>query len=157
MFGSAINREIVALVALTGAWVSIGLAQSADSTPTGGSELLTNLSPVTNAMLLEPPAEDWLLWRQSYDSHGFSSLDQITSENAAELELAWKIPLAPGPNMATPLVHDGVMFLASTEDTVSGPGRQNRYRTVAICAYSHNTIGSWRWYPAGESWPRAIR
>ena len=118
MFGSTIKRKIFALVALTGAWVSIGFAQSADSTPTGGSELLTSLSPVTNAMLLEPPAEDWLLWRQSYDSHGFSSLDQITSENAAELELAWKIPLAPGPNMATPLVHDGVMFLASTEDIV---------------------------------------
>ena len=118
MFDSTTKRVFIALVASSSVLALYYFTQSTDPTRTVGSELLANLSPVTNDMLQEPPAEDWLLWRQSYNSHGFSSLDQITSGNVARLQFVWQTSLAPGPNMATPLVHDGVMFLASTEDTV---------------------------------------
>jgi alcohol dehydrogenase (cytochrome c) len=44
--------------------------------------LLNNLNPVTNAMLTKPPDEDWLLWRRTYSSHGFSPLRQFNNRNA---------------------------------------------------------------------------
>jgi len=79
---------------------------------------LANLSVITDAHLTNPPAEDWLIWRGTYDAHGFSPLQQIDRSNVDQLRETWRAELQQGPNMATPLVHDGVMFLASTQDTV---------------------------------------
>lgn len=79
---------------------------------------LNSLTPVTDAMLENPPAQDWLMWRRTYDAHGFSPLDQINKDNVSGLQEAFRVSLEPGSNMATPLVHDGVMFLLSTGDTV---------------------------------------
>lgn len=31
--------------------------------------------PVTEAMLLEPPPGDWLMWRRTYNHWGYSPLD----------------------------------------------------------------------------------
>ena len=47
------------------------------------------LTPVTDALLRQPPAADWLNWRRTLDSHGYS-----------------------------PLVHDAVMFLVSPQNVV---------------------------------------
>ncbi len=88
------------------------LAQTSDA------ELLQSLSFVSSSMLEDPPAQDWLLWRRTYDSQGFSPLSQVNKENVGRLVQAWKTDISPGPNMATPLVHDGVMFLADTRDTI---------------------------------------
>ncbi len=79
---------------------------------------LSSLTPVTDAMLVNPPANDWLMWRRTFDAHGFSTLDQINKDNVSGLQEAYRVALEPGSNMATPLVHDGVMFLLSTLDTV---------------------------------------
>src|ERR1700691_1829690 len=35
------------------------------------------LTPVTDAMLRDPPASDWLMWRRTYNGWGYSPLDQI--------------------------------------------------------------------------------
>ena len=98
------------------AWIvtAPALAQSDGGNP----ELLADLRPVTAEMLANPSAGDWLIWRKTYDSHGFSPLDQIDTENVDQLAEAWRIPLGQGSSMATPLVHDGVMFLADTNDAV---------------------------------------
>jgi len=88
------------------------IAQSPDPT----SELLQNYTSVSNDMLASPAENDWLMWRRTYDVSGHSSLDQISSENVNNLELAWSIPLGQGGNMTTPLVHDGVMFIADTNN-----------------------------------------
>jgi alcohol dehydrogenase (cytochrome c) len=77
-----------------------------------------SLSSVTDAMLQSPPAQDWLSWRRTLDGQGFSPLDQISRNNVGRLRLAWSYNLAPGPNAATPLVHDGVMFVYSNRDQV---------------------------------------
>ena len=82
------------------------------------SNRLADLSAVTDAKLANPPAEDWLIWRRTYDAQGFSPLEEIDKSNVSQLGEAWRTELQEGPNMATPLVHDGVMFLASTQDTV---------------------------------------
>jgi alcohol dehydrogenase (cytochrome c) len=76
------------------------------------------LSSVTDAMLQNPPDGDWLTWRRTLDGQGFSPLTQINKANVSGLRLAWSYNLAPGPNAATPLVHDGVIFVYSSRDQV---------------------------------------
>ena len=80
--------------------------------------VLQKLTPVTDAMLNDPPAQDWLLWQSSYDNQGFSSLDQINRESVNELKLNWRMPLQVGENNPGPLVHDGIMFFFTFPDTV---------------------------------------
>ncbi|MDP2380862.1 MAG: PQQ-binding-like beta-propeller repeat protein, partial [Pseudohongiella sp.] len=82
------------------------------------SPLLQAMTPVTDAMLRSPPAEDWLNWRRTYDTYGFSPLDQINTANVSNMAEAWRVPLEPGSNTPTPLVHDGVMFMLATNDTL---------------------------------------
>ena len=74
---------------------------------------LDALTPVTAAMLRSPPDKDWLIWRRTYQSDGFSPLTQIDKANAGRLEPAWSWVLPASQNEMTPLVHDGVMFLES--------------------------------------------
>lgn len=76
------------------------------------------LTPVTDEMLRNPPPGDWLTWRRTVDGHGFSPLTQITDANVSELQLVWSHTLSPGPNPSTPLVHDGVLFVASAGSTI---------------------------------------
>ena len=67
--------------------------------------------PVTDQMLRDPPAADWLNWRRSQDGQGYSPLEQITRRNVGKLRLAWSLTMREGSNQLTPLVHDGVMFV----------------------------------------------
>ena len=67
--------------------------------------------PVTEAMLRSPVAGDWLNWRRTDNAWGYSPLDQIKRENVARLQLAWSWAMEEGAQEATPLVHDGVMYL----------------------------------------------
>ena len=83
----------------------------------GGREA-TGLTAVTDALLRRPPAADWLTWRRTLDSHGYSPLDQITRDNVGELRLAWVLSMRDGTNQTTPVVHDGVMFLANPGNVV---------------------------------------
>jgi alcohol dehydrogenase (cytochrome c) len=79
---------------------------------------LDTIAPVTEALIADPPAEAWLTWRRDYRATGFSPLAQIDATNVGQLRLAWSLTLPPGPNEATPLVHDGVMFVHSFGDHV---------------------------------------
>ncbi len=79
---------------------------------------LDKITPVTDAILSNPPAGDWLTWRRTYDDQGFSPLKQIDRGNVADLRVAWTWSLPPGPNESTPLVHDGVIFIHSFGDKV---------------------------------------
>ena len=77
-----------------------------------------NYVPVTDAMLQDPPAEDWLNWRRTLDGQGHSPLDQITPDNVGDLRLVWSWALRTGPQQTTPLVHDGVLFVANPGEIV---------------------------------------
>jgi alcohol dehydrogenase (cytochrome c) len=79
---------------------------------------LANFTPVTADELENPPASEWLIWRGSYNDHGFSPLAQINKSNVADLRVKWAWSLPPGPNEATPLEHDGVLFVDSYGDRV---------------------------------------
>ena len=87
------------------------------SWPTTGDPL-KHFAAVTDEMLSAPPAADWLAWRRTRDGQGFSPLNEITSANVSGLKLVWSHTLAPGPNLTTPLVHDGVLFAASTGNNI---------------------------------------
>jgi alcohol dehydrogenase (cytochrome c) len=79
---------------------------------------LQGLTPVTDAMLQHPGDQDWLTWRRAFDDSGFSPLHDITRRNVGSLRLAWSLALPAGPNEATPLVHDGVIFVHGYNDHV---------------------------------------
>jgi alcohol dehydrogenase (cytochrome c) len=75
--------------------------------------------PVTDAMLQKPDPADWLMWRRTLDGWGYSPLDQINRGNVAKLQMVWKRDMTTGgSNEATPLVHDGVMYLPNTGDKI---------------------------------------
>ena len=75
--------------------------------------------PVTDAMLQDPDPADWLMWRRTLDSWGYSPLDQINRENVGELRMVWSRALsAPGRQQGTPLVYDGVMYMPNPSDVI---------------------------------------
>ena len=75
--------------------------------------------PVTDEMLLKPDPADWLMWRRTLDSWGYSPLDQINRSNVARLKMVWTRGMGPGTiQEATPLVYRGVMYLPSPSDLI---------------------------------------
>ena len=99
---------------LIAAVVAGGVVISAQTTP---SPTRPPLRPVTDEMLLKPDPADWLMFRRTLDSHGFSPLNQINRNNVGRMKMMWTRGMGPGNiQEATPLVHDGVMFLPSPSD-----------------------------------------
>jgi alcohol dehydrogenase (cytochrome c) len=76
------------------------------------------MTPVTDAMLRDPPAADWLMWRRTYNGWGYSPLDQINKDNVRDLRPAWTWSMTPGPTETTPIVHDGVLFIFNWADKI---------------------------------------
>ena len=99
------------------------------------------LAPVTDALLQDPPAADWLSWRRTLNNHGYSPLDQISADNVQDLDLAWVLAIREGNNQTAPLVHDGVLFLANPGNVVQ-----------AIDAASGEVFWEYR-YPVPEDAP----
>jgi len=69
-------------------------------------------------MLQAPAPEDWLMWRRTLDSWGYSPLDQVTRENVNELRMVWTRALARGRQEGTPLVYDGVLYMPQASDVI---------------------------------------
>lgn len=86
---------------------------------------LAAMTPVTEAMLLNPPERDWLMWRRTYDGWGYSPLKQIDRANVKTLQLAWAWALPRGATESTPLVHDGVLFVQGWGDGVEALNAAN--------------------------------
>jgi len=79
---------------------------------------LDKITSVTDAMLNDPPLEDWLTWRRGNDASGFSPLKQINRGNVGDLRMVWSWTMPYGPNQVPLLVHDGVLFSFSDKDIV---------------------------------------
>ena len=84
---------------------------------TAGAQV-RDFEPVTDAMLENPDPADWLNWRRTLDGWGYSPLDQITTDNAHRLQLVWSWGLGDGSQQTTPLVNDGVMYIANPGEVV---------------------------------------
>ena len=74
--------------------------------------------PVTDAMLEDPAAGDWLTWRRTPDGWGYSPLDQIDTDNVGELRLVWSRALAAGSQEGTPLAYGGVLYMPNPSDVI---------------------------------------
>jgi PQQ-dependent dehydrogenase (methanol/ethanol family) len=74
--------------------------------------------PVGDTMLQKPDPADWLMWRRTLDSWGYSPLNQVNRGNASQLRMVWTRGMGPGVQEATPLVHDGILFLPNPSDVV---------------------------------------
>ena len=75
--------------------------------------------PVTEAMLRNPAPGDWLNWRRTDNAWGYSPLDQINRQNVQQLQLAWSWAMDDtGAQEATPLVHDGIMYLPNPRGVI---------------------------------------
>ena len=119
--GEALPADPDLLAGLAPGWISQGggLSPGAALPPWPAPwNPLDAMQPVTDAMLHDPPAGDWLLWRRTYGAYGFSPLDQIDTGNVADLRVAWSWALPSGPNESTPIVHDGVLFVHGYGDRV---------------------------------------
>jgi PQQ-dependent dehydrogenase (methanol/ethanol family) len=76
-------------------------------------------APVTDVLLQDPDPADWLMWRRTLNSWGFSPLDQINRDNVNALQLAWSAPLGTGRvQEGTPLVYQGILYMPNPRDMV---------------------------------------
>jgi Glucose dehydrogenase len=92
---------------------------AAVSTPLYAQDTKREYSPVTDEILANPPAEDWLMFRGAWNNQGFSKLDMINKDTVGKLELAWAWPMAEaGIQETAPLIHDGIMFIQTNNNIV---------------------------------------
>src|SRR4051812_16213513 len=66
--------------------------------------------PVTDRMLEQPDAADWLTWRRTPNGWGYSPLKQIDRSNVRSLRLEWTRAMRPGLQEAVPLAYGGFFF-----------------------------------------------
>lgn len=89
---------------------------------------LASYAPVTQALLADPPPDEWPAWRRSHLGLGYSPLAQIDKSNVGRLTIAWAQALPPGVNMNEPLVHNGALYVFGYGDQVfafdAASGRQ---------------------------------
>ena len=90
------------------------LPPQAPSGPTPMPVVLRLYGPVTEAQLRKPDDGDWMMNRRTYDGWGYSPLTQITPANVSRLKPVWSLSTgAINGHEAAPIVHDGVMFVAT--------------------------------------------
>src|SRR5215471_1588810 len=78
-----------------------------------------NYVPVTDEMLRNPDPGDWIMIRRNYQAWSYSLLTQINATNVKRLRLAWVWAMNDGgANQPTPIVHNGIIYLSNTSNTV---------------------------------------
>ena len=91
-----------------------------------GNSQVFEYETVTDELLQNPPDHDWLSWRGTPRSWGYSPLNQITTENVNELQLVWSWALDDtGSAQAAPLVHEGVMFVPAPRGVIQALDASN--------------------------------
>ena len=69
-------------------------------------------------MLQNPSDEDWLMWRRTLDSWGYSPLDEINTDNVDQLRLVWSRGLRQGAQQGTPLAYNGMLYMPNPNDII---------------------------------------
>ena len=114
------QSPLAACVRVTASAALLILASPALVSPTGTALAQSSLDfiPVTDAMLQDPAPGDWLMWRRTLDSWGYSPLDQVNRENVGELRMVWTRNLAARTGEITPLAYGGVLYVPQAEDII---------------------------------------
>ncbi len=107
---------------MNGTTVRIGLAAALLCSVFGTAAFageIDSYSVVTQQRLQNPEAGNWLLYRRTYDGHGFSPLSQINTGNVAALTPIWTFSTGViEGHEAPPMVNNGVMFVTTPQDQV---------------------------------------
>ena len=74
---------------------AIGFSQPAAPPPPPPANV-PPMTPVTDAMLANPSASDWLMWRRTHNNWGYSPLNQINKGNVKNLRMVWTRGVGPG-------------------------------------------------------------
>ncbi|MES2625696.1 MAG: PQQ-binding-like beta-propeller repeat protein, partial [Pseudomonadota bacterium] len=93
---------------------AVPLAGAEAEGPTGVTVegTVPNYRAVTDAMLLNPSPDDWLMIRGNQSAHSYSALEQIDRSNVDGLQLQWVWALGQdGASQVSPVVHDGIMYI----------------------------------------------
>ncbi|NNE57613.1 MAG: PQQ-dependent dehydrogenase, methanol/ethanol family [Hellea sp.] len=76
-------------------------------------------SGVSSAQIINADNSSWLSYGRTYDEQRFSPLATVNADNVANLGLAWSYDLDSSRGIeATPIVHDGMMYVTSTYNVV---------------------------------------
>ncbi len=119
--GSMLTGAVAEVTAASDAGARVDADDDDGSVPSGVTRTfheITDFEPVTEQELLNPDDEDWIIYRRTYDSQGYSPLDQIDRSNVSDLRLAWVWSMRDGVNQPTPLVRDGVMYLTNPGNVI---------------------------------------
>ena len=131
------KQQIALGIAVAAAAGLAVMAQVSDLRPTQ----LSTYANVTEQMLRNPPAGDWLNWRRTDSNWAYSTLTEITRQNVNQMQLAWSWAMDDtGANEAAPLVHDGIMYLPNPRGVIQ-----------ALDAATGDLI--WEYRPAPEPVP----
>jgi PQQ-dependent dehydrogenase (methanol/ethanol family) len=95
-------------------WLTIVLS----GFPGGAQQSSPGFLPVTDQMLANPDPADWLMWRRTFNSWGYSPLNQINRSNVGKLRMVWTRGLGPGVQEGTPLVYKGVLYMPNPLDVM---------------------------------------
>lgn len=96
-------------------YLSVLAATAAILAPlTAPAQGIENYRNVDQARLLDPEPENWLMYRRTYNGHGYSPLDQINTANVDELEPIWAFSTGVTEgHQSPPVVNDGIMFITT--------------------------------------------
>src|ERR1700682_1050583 len=112
-------------------WVTCFLCKVSDMMQTFSSLLFIpgTLSPQVSferQLNAAKEPQNWLTYSGNLMSQRYSSLDQITPENAKNLELKWVFQARSLEKFeATPLVIDGIMYLTEAPNHIYAVGAES--------------------------------
>src|SRR5262245_49270461 len=102
---------MVVLVALTPVWLSAPARTGAQAPPA--------YTDVTESRLLNPEAQNWLMYRGNYSGWGYSPLDRITPANVKKLVPVWSLSTGVTEgHQSPPIVNNGIMFVTTPQQQV---------------------------------------
>jgi len=116
----SMTRFLLTAALLTVALCSLTLTaqQGAAPAPAAATAGAAPFVPVTDRMIQNPDAGDWLMWRRTLNTWGYSPLNQVNRTNVRQLSLVWSRGLGPGLQEGTPLVYRGTMYFPNPLDVV---------------------------------------
>ena len=107
IFSRTVQTTLAILLASLVLLSPVSYGQGSDSFP-----------PVTDAMLQDPAPSDWLMWRRTLDSWGYSPLAEVNRGNVDQLKMVWTRNLAVATDEITPLAYDGVLYVPQANDVI---------------------------------------
>lgn len=116
-------------------------------TVAGNTEDFAPFTPLTAEMLRDPDPADWPMHRRNFFGHSYSPLDEINTDNVANLRLEWVWNMHEGDSEPAPLVNGGIIYLINPGNVIqaldgktgeliwehwTGPANRQDMRNIAM-------------------------